>query len=153
MSAAPRNLSPLPDVERMVSAYLRGRPEVAALVEDRVYTVIPQGARFPLIRLWRFGGIPALASPLVLDTANLQVDAYGGPKSLAWQVLSTARAVLSDGLVGDYGEGVIYGADFGTARYLPDDSFDPPKPRYLAEVTVYARAPYTDAPAPARAGP
>ena len=92
MSAAPE-LALLPDAERMVSAFLREDARMQALVGDRIYTAFPaQAGPDALLLIQRVGGTPPLSVPLVVDAAELQLDAYGGPKAKAYQLAATARA-------------------------------------------------------------
>lgn len=126
----------LPDVEAIVSRFLRDSVDMAALVEDRVYTRIPRNAGFPLIRLWRVGGAPVYSTPLFLDSALLQIDAFGGSVAQARTLAATAMAVLSD-LPGRDG---VTGVVFGSLASDEDAAFDPPKPRYRFDATVYARS-------------
>jgi hypothetical protein len=130
-------LTILPDVEAIVSAYLRSHPDVAALVSDRVYTRIPRNPTFPLLRLWRIGGAPVYSTPLMLDAALLQIDAFGGSISQTRTLAATAMAALAD--LPD-GHPNVRGCDFGALASDEDPSYEPPKPRYRFDVTVYARS-------------
>lgn len=124
------------DVERLVSGYLRSKTEITDLVADRVYTEIPSRATFPLVRLSLIGGAPRFSHPLYLDEAVIQLDAYGGPKVQARQIVDAARTVLADQWFRTRHElGVVSDVRFGELSYIPDDTFDPPKPRYVAEVS------------------
>jgi hypothetical protein len=133
----------LPDVERLVSAYLRAHVDVVELVGDRVYTAFPSGAgddASPLVLVQRIGGTPPLSHPLVVDEAQVQVDAYGGGKALAWEVLTTVLAAF------DELEGVVFadGSSVsavrqGAIRAADDDTFTPSRPRFVADVTLTTR--------------
>jgi len=127
----------LPDVERVLSTWLRAQPEVAALVGDRVYTAFPNRAGdAPLVLVRRWGGEPPFPAPLVLDLATVQLDAYGGSKAQAWEVAATCRAVCAARGRGDTrGPTVLVRA----ARYQPDESFNPPRPRYVCDLDAYVR--------------
>jgi hypothetical protein len=131
-------LALLPDAERLVSAFLRERPRMQALVGDRIYTAFPaqEDGRSPLLLIQRVGGTPPLSQPLVVDAAELQLDAYGGPKATAHELAATARAELTalEGLVRP--EGVVSAVRFGVLSWQPDETFPPPRPRYLLDVTV-----------------
>jgi Protein of unknown function (DUF3168) len=132
---------PLPDVTKIVSTYLRSRAEVAALVGNRVYSVFPAqldpALTFALVQ--RVGGFPPLSRPLVIDLAGMQLDAYGGTQAAAHELVATCRAALAE-LEGEQpdGTGNVCGVVFGALRWLPDETFKPPKPRYVSdfEVTV-----------------
>lgn len=132
----------LPDAEALVSAFLRDQAELAALVDDRVYTVIPRldkgeaEWRFPLVRVSRYGGAPAFAQPLWIDQPTMQVDAFGGPKATAHDIASTCQALLDLRLIGRHDLGVVSDVVFGSKSYVPDPGFDPARPRYLFTFTA-----------------
>lgn len=128
------------DVEALVSKHLRAAPAVTALVGDRVYSAIPKRAEWPLVRLTRVGGGP-VGTPNVLDAGRIQVDAFGGSKAQARELAATVIGELVANLAGqhDGGESTVTAVRAGSLRSNPDPTFDPPKPRYVAEVTVYVR--------------
>lgn len=127
------------DVERLLSGFLRGRTEVTDIVSDRVYTELPSRATFPLVRLTLIGGRPVMSVPLWLDEAYIQIDAYGGPKVQARLLVDTIRSLLAtETFRRNHDLGVVTDCQFGELRYLPDDTFDPPKPRFVADVSIYA---------------
>lgn len=128
----------LPHIERLYSSFLRAQPEVAALVKDRVFTVLPKDKEFPLVRITRIGGAPVVRRPLHLDRALVQVDAFGGSKQLTWEIAETCRAVTALRLVGGHADGVVTDVDWGGLSDVPDPEFDPPKPRLLFTVTITA---------------
>jgi len=145
MSVRPE-LELLPDAEQLVSAYLRANARIAALVQDRVYTVFPQDAGpAPLLLVQRVGGEPPFSQPLVLDIAQLQVDAYGGPKKAAYTLSATARAVLTELEGQARPEGVVPSVRFGSSSYLADETFTPPRPRFIFDVAVAVRTPVAPA--------
>lgn len=135
----------LPDVERVVALELRARVELAdaGLTGDRVYTVTPSNVGAdPFVLVRRVGGPPAVGRPLVLDEAGLQVDAYGGTKRAAHAIARAVQLVLSEleGPVDD-GEfvGYVTGTRLGPMRYLPDESFEPARSRYVLDVDVFVK--------------
>jgi hypothetical protein len=130
----------VPDAERLVSRYLREHPDVAPLVGgERVYTAVPaRVGSEPFALVQRIGGIPPLSRPLVLDEAQLQVDAWGGSKAQAWTLAETIRQALVD-LPAAYPEGVVTGVVFVAFRWQPDGTYKPPRPRYLLDVTTYTK--------------
>jgi hypothetical protein len=142
VSTSPQ-LAPLPDAERLVAAFLREDARITALIGvDRVYTAFPAKAgTSALLLVQRIGGIPPLSVPLVFDEAELQLDAYGGPKSAAHELAATARAVLTELEGAVRPEGVCSAVRFGALRYLPDETFSPPRPRYLFDATFTVRTP------------
>lgn len=126
----------LPDVEALVSQFLRAQDEITDIVGDRVYTAIPKSPQFPLLRLQRVGGFPVTQQPLHLDAPTLQFDAYGGSKADAQELAATARSVLALRLEGVHDLGVVTGVRFGSMSWLPDPDYTPAKPRYVLDATV-----------------
>lgn len=128
-----------PNMEALVSAFLRDQPEVVDAVADRVYTAIPKGATYPLVRVTQLDDFPA-GSPLYAVAYSIQVEAFGGSKDEAWWIASTARAAIDYRITGDHpGYGVVNGTTPGPMIDLPDEDFSPAKPRWLFTSTVYAR--------------
>ena len=126
------------DVERLASSWLRARPEVAAIVADRVVTETPNRAVFPFLRLTLIGGSPVYSQPLWLDEAMLQIDAFGGPKVQARLLIDVVRDALAADFLGSHpGIGVVSSVNFAELSYIPDDLWEPPKPRYAATVSIY----------------
>lgn len=129
----------LPDVELVVVNYLRLVAAVDALIDGRVFTVIPYAPTFPMLRVVRVGGAPLRDDPLRFDVAELELAAYGGSKADARRLIDTARAALGLIETVTHPAAVVIGAAFGEARYLPDPDFTPAKPRYIlaAAVTIH----------------
>ena len=120
----------LPDAERELAELLRAQPELAADA-DRIYTAFPAKAGGePLIVVRRYGGEPRVGRPLVLDEALCQVEVYGGRKPDAAELSALVRALLAERSP----QTVL-----GPVRYVPDETFNPPRPRYLVDVTYYLR--------------
>jgi Protein of unknown function (DUF3168) len=128
------------DAERLTAAWLRARPDIMAIVEDRVVTVVPNRAVTPFLKVTQIAGSPRYSRPLFLDEAYLQIDAYGGPKALARQLIDITRDALANEFVGDHpGVGVVTCVNFGDLSYIPDDTYEPPQPRWIAMASVYTR--------------
>ena len=129
------------DVEALLSQYLRSQSEVAAFVGQRIYTDLPADKTFPLVRLWRIGGVPKISRPLYLDTAHIQIDVWGGSKATAMDTTNAIREELAKIVDDDPVQplGVVCGVRFGPVAYLPDESFEKAKPRYTQDVTVTVR--------------
>lgn len=126
------------DAERLLSGWLRARPEIAAIVEDRVVTTVPNRAVFPFLKITQLAGTPVFSRPLYLDEAYIQIDAYGGPKVLARQLIDLTREAMSEDFCGHHaGVGVVTSVTFGDLSYIPDDAYEPPQPRWLAMASVY----------------
>jgi hypothetical protein len=135
-------MSVLPVAEAILSEYLRSRPEITGLVGSRVFTELPRKEAdrvFPLLKISRTGGGPT-GSPAFLDRALLSVEVLGGAKYatavLAQTVVSVVDEIAGYTALGGYATG----SSPGSLRFLPDDSFEPPKPRYLLDVVVYLRS-------------
>lgn len=132
----------LPDVERLLSSFARQQDEVTALVDQRVYTMLPASPTFPAVRLTRYGGSPVTDRPLWLDQALVQWDVWGGRKVRAHEIAQTLRAALAARLVGTHDDGVVTGVTFGELRWLPDDTVAADeglaRARYLFTSTVWA---------------
>ena len=127
------------DVERLLSNWLRARPDITALVADQVHTVVPNRATFPYLKITQVGGTPVFSRPLYLDEAYIQLDAYGGPKVLARQIIDTVRAALAEEFLGSHpGVGVVTSVRFGDLSYLPDDAYIPAQPRFIATASIYS---------------
>ncbi len=129
----------LPNVEALVSAFLRGRSEITALIDDRVYTVLPKGVVFPTLRLAQYDDALVTQRPLWVATSFLQLDAFGGTKADAYTLAATARAVMAAYLPGTHAGGVVTDVRFSGMRDEPDADYEPAKPRWLftAEITVH----------------
>jgi len=128
-----------PNMESLVSAFLRDQAELVDLVDDRVYTAIPKGAVYPLVRVTQILDTPA-GAPLWSVAYSVQVEAFGGTKATAWLIASTARAAIDLRIKGEHlGFGVVNGTTPGSLLDLPDEDHEPAKPRWLFTSTIYAR--------------
>lgn len=133
-----------PDIELVVVTYLRrtGSRVVDLLGVDgqgnpALYTTVPKAPTFPLLRVVRFGGNAARSAPMHLLRPTIQLDAYGGSKADARRILDTAFAELADIAYHTHAGAVITGVELGsTGRYLPDNDYTPPRPRYSGDITV-----------------
>ena len=125
------------DAEQLLSEWLAARPEIAAIVEDRVCTVVPNRAVFPFLKVSQIAGTPVYSQPLYLDEAYIQIDAYGGPKTLARQLIDVTREALSLDLVGQHAVGVVTSVRFGDLSYIPDDAYMPAHPRFIAMASIF----------------
>lgn len=126
-----------PNTEALVSAFLRDQPEIVDLVDDRVYTVIPKDATYPLARVTLLLDQPAGGEPLWLTAAQVQVEAFGGTKAQAWTLAVTARSAISERLTGTHDDGIVTGVTSGPLLDLPDEDFTPAKTRFLFTSTLY----------------
>lgn len=128
-----------PNAEALLSQFLRDQDEIDNLVDGRVYTAIPKSATYPLVRVSLFDDAPTLSRPLWHVAYFLQLEAFGGSKSTAWQIASTCRAAIVGRLEGVYDAfGVVTGAEVSGLRDVPDDSDSPARPRWIFTVTMFA---------------
>lgn len=139
-------LTRLPNAELLLSRFLLADPDVVASpLGSDTYTEIPAGfTSWPAARLTRVGGTPLFDVPLVIDEPRIQVDVWGGPKSITCDIAETIRAALAAPGRLPFtvpGAGTLSCVvTFGTLRYLPDTTWDPARPRYLFDVVVQTRA-------------
>lgn len=134
-------LRPPPNMEALVSAFLRDQPEIVDDIADRVYTSIPKPSTpsvYPCVRVTQLLDQPT-GSPLWAVAFTIQVEAFGGSKAEAWRIASNCRAAIDVRLVGEYALGVVNGSTPGALLDLPDEDFDPAKPRWLFTSTIYGR--------------
>lgn len=129
----------LPDIERLMTSFLRAQSEVSTIVGGRVYTEVPDNPTFPLVRVRRLGGFPTLSRPLQVDAPLVQIEGYAATKGAARLLTETCRAVLAERVEGVHDTGVVAGVIFGALIWLPDEDFTPPKPRYIADATLTVR--------------
>lgn len=128
-----------PNMEALVSSFLREQPELEALIGERVYTALPKTGRiFPLVKVTLLLSTP-VGHPLWAIGYEMQVDAWGGSKEEAHRVANLCWALISNRLFGEYPDGVVNGVTAGSLRDLPDEDYDPAKPRFLFTSTIHAR--------------
>lgn len=133
-----------PNMEALVSDFLRNQPELAALIttqssgEVRVYTALPKDRTFPLVRVTQLLDTPA-GAPLWAIAYEIQIDAWGGSKADAFRIANLCRALIDSRLAGEYaGRGIVNGSSPGALLDLPDEDFLPAKPRWLFTSTIHA---------------
>jgi hypothetical protein len=131
-----------PNVEALVSAYLRSRPEMTALVDDRIVTVNgpESGLVYPRVRVSLVDDVPVGAHPVILSRAIVQVDCWGGTKAQAHTIAQTARGCLDlRAFLGAHELGQVTNVVHGTIRDAPDTTLDPVRPRFLFRSTISNR--------------
>lgn len=79
-----------PDIEAVVSGWLRDGN--ISGIGTRWYSSIPGTPTYPLGRIQRVGGLPAVRQ--YLDAANIQVEVWGESKSEARDIAAAARVRL-----------------------------------------------------------
>lgn len=128
-----------PNMEALLSAFLRDQAELSAEIDDRVYTAIPKSATYPLVRVTQLLDTPA-GAPLWAIGYMMQVEAFGGSKAEAWRIANLCRSLIDVRLAGEYpGHGIVNGSTPGSLLDQPDETFSPAKPRWLFTSTIHAR--------------
>lgn len=138
----------LPDAELLLVDFLLEQEEIVdAIPHDdhvaRVYTVLPSKPTWPLLRVTRVAGAPVVLRPLVLDNAIIQVEAYGGTKKAAHDLIELVRALVAERVDGVHDAGVVTAYGFGSLSYMPDNSYEPTRARYVADVQLWLRPNFT----------
>lgn len=134
-------LAVLPDALLIALKHLRAEPELQALVDERVYEIIPDGAVFPLVRVRRVGGVPVI--PYRLDRARLQIEAWvpsleeGGTEYQATQVARVAHAAIHTA-PGAHDDGVVTSVE-DLVGFFPDDDPETGRLRTGFEVAMMTR--------------
>jgi Protein of unknown function (DUF3168) len=132
----------LPDVLHLVYAFLAAQPDLTALVADRIYTVLPNERRYPLLWLSQVGSSPLTSRPWWGERTDLQLAAYGTTDRVARKVCECARSLCVCALIGDHAEGVVSWVDTLNLNALPDDALVASTgraiPRWITTVTVTA---------------
>lgn len=132
----------LPDTIELVRSYLAQVQEITDLVPmERITIRSPRDTSTPWVRLSRIGGLVETWPPM-LDRCNLQAEAYTPPEQeeTCWLIARTLRGALLGVLNYSGPGGVICGAlDSMGLIYQPDTSRNPPTPRVIMAVSIYAR--------------
>lgn len=129
----------LPNIEAVLSQFYRDQPELVDLIGDRVYTAIPKGAGGdPLLRVTLIGDEKVTSRPLWIARFSVQTEAYGGSKVQAHELARTAEGLLHARAIGVQDTAVIVGVDGGPMIDLPDEEYEPARPRFLFTSTITA---------------
>jgi hypothetical protein len=123
------DLHVIPDAEELLSVFLKAQPEMAGVA---VFRNLPAGDKYhllPIVRIYRWAGIPVVGEPLWADAALLQIDVWAGSQSAAFSTASTVRALATARLIGVHPQGVVSRVEFGLFRYLADPTFTAPDRR------------------------
>jgi hypothetical protein len=127
------------DVLRLVTDALRADSDLAVLVGDRVYTVLPKEKTFPLVRVVRWGGAPDRRVPRAwLDHADLQIDAWADRQIQATDVARCLVSALTERLPGPRPGGVVTASTVTHLATELDADFAPVLHRARLAVTVTA---------------
>lgn len=123
----------LPSAEVLTVAYLRSSADVTAIAGTRVGTELYAGTD-PAIWLSLVTGDERVRNHLVAPV--LDVRSYGGNKADADLLARTVHAVMHD-MPGVHATGIVTDVSAVTLPFwLPDEGFEPPRPRYLGTYAV-----------------
>jgi hypothetical protein len=115
--------------------------DLAALVGDRVFTVLPKEKTFPLVRVVRWGGAPDRRVPGLawLDHADLQIDAWAERQLQVTDVARCLVAALTERLPGTRPGGVVTASTVTSLATELDADYAPVlhRARLTATVTVH----------------
>lgn len=133
----------MPDVVKMLVAFLRAQPEVVALcgASASIRGKLVKNTVYPAVRVLRITSEPINQRPFVVESVRVQLECYGGNNRQAERLAQTCRAALAERAVG-YGsaEGLITKVVPAGLNDLPDEAFTPARERYIAEVDIWMRA-------------
>ncbi len=140
----------LPNWEKVVTDFLRAQAELLARIGDRVYTAIPKGATYPLVRVTQITDEKMTSEPLWGVEAIIQVEAYGGTKATASGVARLCEGLLAARVRGTYADenAVVSGFSGGGMQDLPDDEYEPAKPRFVFTCSIFGHPITVDGPIP-----
>jgi hypothetical protein len=131
------NFLPFPDAEAVVGAGIRAADTALA---KRVYSTVPKKPTYPLARVQRIGGLPAVRR--YMDAANVQVNVWAGTKSAARDAAEEARRAIMEmeGTTVHEGDDAFVAAveDALGLTYTPDDETG--KDGYTFAVRVMLRS-------------
>lgn len=129
------------DVEQLLIAWALDTEAITAIFGTRIYTEIPgRDPEWPLLRFQRLGGAPVDARGFH-DNPLVQVDVWGGPKATARLGMATVLAHIGQDIVGAHDLATVTASAVGSMTWLPDESFEPPRPRYTADVRLWLHQP------------
>ena len=132
---------PIPaDAEQLMVAWALACDPITAIFGDRIYTEVPgRDPEWPLLRFQRVGGAPVDPRGL-LTNPRIQIDVWGGPKATAYAGIATVLGHAGFNLVGAHDLGFVSAVAVGGPSWLPDEAFEPPRPRYSADVQLWLRS-------------
>lgn len=126
----PFPLAPLADDELALLQYLRGVPEVTALVPAaRITLELPPSPAYPVVLVTRMLGTTLAWG---IDEPSVQVDVIGGTREQCKRLTQTVRAAILAIANDRVPEAVLCSAMEETGpTWLPDTVPTPPLPRYV----------------------
>lgn len=125
----------IPDPEALEVAYLKAHASITPLVGTRIATELPPNPVFPFLTVGLAAGVEK--DPGHLDEVYLDLSAWAVTKAEANLLIRTARAVHLDADLVSHTRGVVSNPrTVMPPRWLPDESVNPPKPRYVTTVAL-----------------
>lgn len=126
----PNPIIPLPDDELALLQYLKGVPELLALIPAaNIRTELPSKPTYPMILIARAGGDAHDRGSI--DEPAIQTDVEGGDKRTCKRIAQTVRAAILAIANDIVDEGVLVSASEEVGlTWLPDTIPTPPIPRY-----------------------
>lgn len=139
----------MPSSEALAVAYARSHSTLITLIPStpatspqtaRVATELPPNQTLSILTISLAAG--AEKDPGHLDEYYLDLSAWAPTKTDADLLIRTARAVFMDTHLATHSRGVVSRPrTVLVPRWLPDDSVNPPKPRYLATIALTIHPP------------
>jgi hypothetical protein len=126
----------LPNLEALLSAFLRDQPELDGV---DVRTVFGDTVAYPAIRITLIADEKVTSEPLWIVRGSLQIEAYADRKAEAYSTAAMAEGVIAARVKGEHATGIVAGVDIAPKIYLPDDEYEPAKHRYITGCTLVAR--------------
>lgn len=123
----------LPSTEVLLVEYLRSDPDITSIANTRIGTELYAGKE-PSIWLSYVTGEERVRNHLIAPVVDIR--SYGGTKAEA-ELLSRIAHRSMHALPGTHAKGVVNGVNTLTLPFwLPDDGFDPVRPRYIGSYQI-----------------
>lgn len=114
----------LPDASRITSVLIRAQDEFVDLADDRMYTVLPEGAVYPAARVTAIGGNVIDSRVYWQQSSVVQVECWAVTRIPAFDLAETVRSLIASRFVGSHDiDGmsfVVTGTDVGGIRERVD---------------------------------
>lgn len=127
----------IPDVELVLSQYLRSRGDVYPDLVERIGTVTPKSTLAPWLRITQIGDTQR-SNGLWFLAALVQIDCYAsdtGGQAEASLIARTVRHAL-DEMPKALLEDAVVTSVSSSMRRSQDDAFDPARERYILQVSI-----------------
>lgn len=126
------------DTTGLLVEFLRTDPDVTTFLGGRASTVPPADKVFPLARVTRVGGAPALGFTVWLDQALFQLDVWTDTPVQAADAARCLVQALTERLPGSRPGGVVTASRITTVAQDIDPEFEPVKHRARIGISVTA---------------